>query len=258
MKDYYDPIAYDARVQPPPGDVDFYRSLAREAHEAGHPVLELACGTGRVAIPIARDGVRVVGLDRSPPMLARAREKSTGFDNVRWVEGDMRDFELPEDFGLVYIPFRSFQHLLTVDDQLSCLRCIKRHLVPGGCLAINVFNPDIVRIGEWLTVRRGSLERRRDWYIAASGRPAVGWESCRYRIATQELDCDIIGEELSDDGAVISRVYQHLKLRYVFRFEMEHLLARTGFAVAALYGDHLRSPFADTSPEMVWVARSHA
>ncbi len=253
-REFYDPVAYDARALGVPGDVEFFRSLAWEAHEAGRPVLELACGTGRVSIPIARDGVRVVGLDRSAAMLARAREKSAGIDTVHWVEGDMRAFDLAERFGLVFIPFRSFQHLFTVRDRLDCLRSIHRHLVPGGRLAVNVFNPDIIAIGQWLTVRKGSLERQRDPYAAPSGRTTFAWESRRYHTAAQEVESDIIDEELSDDGAVISRVYRDLKLRYVFRYEMEHLLARAGFAVEALYGDHFRAPFEDTSREMVWVA----
>lgn len=255
----YDPVAYDAAAQGIPGDIDFFLELARDAHAAGHPVLELACGTGRVAIPIAQEGVRVVGLDVSPAMLARAREKGAELENVRWVEGDMRDFALPERFGLIFIPFRSFQHLLTVADQLACLGCCRRHLVPGGRLAINVFNPDIVRIAQWMTVRKGGLERRGDMYARPrEGGSAVGWESCAYRPATQQFDVTFIDEELDGRGAVISRVYRDLKLRYTFRFEMEHLLARAGFEIEALYGDFFGSPFQDLSPEMVWVARRPA
>jgi SAM-dependent methyltransferase len=245
MSDFYDPIAYDARAEGIPGDVDFFLRLAQEAHEAGHPVLELACGTGRVAIPIAREGVQVVGLDLSPAMLARAREKSAGLETVRW----------PERFGLVFIPYRSFQHMFTVADQLSCLGCIHRHLVPGGRLALNIFNPDIVAIGQWLTVRKGGLQRRRDVYTVPAGRAAMGWETREYRPAGQELSSTYLDEELDGEGAVISRLYRDLRLRYIFRFEMEHLLARAGFEIEALYGDFSGGPFEDTSPEMVWVAR---
>ena len=202
--------------------------------------------------------MRVVGLDQSAAMLGRAREKSAGLENARWGEGDMREFELPERFGLVFIPYRSFQHLLTVADQLSCLRCIHRHLVPGGRLALDIFNPDIVAIGQWLTVKKGGLQRRGDIYKVVSGREAVGWEARAYRTAAQEAETTFVDEELDDEGAVISRVYRNLKLRYLFRFEMEHLLARAGFEVEALYGDCFRAPFQDTSPEMGWVARRPA
>src|SRR3990170_2116036 len=256
MKDLYDPAVYDASTIAPVGDVDFYLELAREADAAGHAVLELACGTGRVAIPIAREGVRVVGLDRSPAMLGRAREKSAGMSTVRWVEGDMRDFSLAERFGLALIPFRSFQHLLTVADQLSCLASIYRHLVPGGRLALHIFNPDIARIAGWLGPRRGSLQQlEHEYRHPETGRRTKRSEQPSYRPAEQRLDVTFLDEQIDDEGAVISRVYRDLKLRYTFRYEMEHLFARTGFEIEALYGDFFGAPFDDTSVEMVWVAR---
>jgi len=253
---FYDPAVYDAQVVGPPGDVVFYLALAKEAQAAGHPVLELASGTGRVAIPIARERVRVVGLDSSPDMLARAAEKSEGLSTVRWVEGDMREFALPERFGLAFIAFRSFQHMLTAEDQLSCLGCVRRHLVPGGRLAVHIFNPDIFVMGQWLGARQGDLQRRGDDYRhPRTGRSAKGWESRQYHPASQEVETTFLDEELDDEGAVVSRVYRNLRLRYIFRYEMEHLWARAGFEVEALYGDFFGGPFEDTSPEMVWVAR---
>ncbi len=255
MSDFYDergaPL-YDANAQGVPGDIDFYLGLAQEAHAAGQPVLELACGTGRVAIPIAREGVQVVGLDRSPAMLAIAREKSAGLGNVRWVEGDMRDFDLPERFGLVFIPYRSFLHLLTVENQLSCLHRIHEHLAPGGRFALNIFNPDIVMMGQWLGAKRGGLQQRADYL--GTGKMRV-WFTNEFRPASQEVDTTFLCDELDDEGAVISRVYRGYRLRYVFRFEMEHLLTRAGFEIEALTGDFFGGAFEDSSPEMVWVAR---
>src|ERR1700694_5956050 len=253
MRDYYDPAHYDATAQGVPGDIDFFLELAKDAHAAGLPVLELACGTGRVALPIAREGVRVVGLDANASMLRRAREKSAGLDNPCWVEGDMRSFKLDQRFGLAYIPFRSFQHLLTVGDQLSCLGCIHEHLVPGGRFALDIFNPDIVAIAQWMTAKQGTVQRHKNQ------RPsAVRWETRAYRTACQQVDTAFIDEELSDEGAVISRIYRDLKLRYTFRYEMEPLLLRSGFEIEALSGDCFGSAFEDVSPEMVWVARRPA
>jgi SAM-dependent methyltransferase len=140
MADFYDPIAYDAGTAGVPGDIDFFLELAKESHAAGLPVLELACGTGRVAIPIAQAGVRVVGLDLNKGMLDRAREKSVGLSTASWVEGDMRSFAIEERFGLIYIPARSFQHLLTVADQ---------HTMGDSCV------PNVLSAG------RHDLHRRR-------------------------------------------------------------------------------------------------
>jgi ubiquinone/menaquinone biosynthesis C-methylase UbiE len=249
MSEFYDPIAYDETTHGVAGDVDFFMELAKNAHASGLPVLELACGTGRVAIPIAREGVRVVGLDMTPAMLDRARQKSADLSNARWVEGSMQTFALEERFGLTYIPFRSFQHLLTVDDQLSCLRCVRDHLVPGGRFALDIFNPDIIAMGQWMTSRSGTLQRRK-------ANLSVGqWETRSYRTAQQLVETTFVDEKLSDEGAVMSRIYRDLKLRYTFRYEMEHLLLRSGFEIEALFGDCFGSAFEDFSPEMIWVAR---
>jgi SAM-dependent methyltransferase len=253
MREFYDPVTYDAVVQGVPGDVDFFLELAKESHAAALPVLELACGTGRVAIPIAQEGVRVVGLDANAGMLGRAREKSAGIANVCWVEGDMRSFSLGERFGLIYIPFRSFQHLLTVEDQLICLRAVYEHLVPGGRFALDIFNPNITAIAEWMTSKRGTLQRHQN-----TTPNFVRWESRTYQAACQRVDTTFIEDKLSDEGAVYSRTYRDFTLRYAFRYEMEHLLLRAGFEIEALFGDCFGSSFEDFSPEIVWVARRPA
>jgi SAM-dependent methyltransferase len=158
--------AYDAdmgRSADAMDDVSFYVKLARQAATAGQPVLELGCGTGRVTIPIAQAGVEVVGLDNAPAMLEVARPKAAaaGVD-VRWLTGDMRNFQLEQRFGLVIIPFRSFLHMLTDADQISCLSHVYEHLIPGGRLALNFFvqrlagrsaTPVISRIYKTIQVR---------------------------------------------------------------------------------------------------------
>jgi len=223
-------------------DIAFYVGLAEAAAAAGHGVLELGAGTGRVTIPIARAGVSVVGLDSSPAMLAVARCKSTGLTNPTWVEGDMADFALDRRFGLAIIPFRSFLHLLTVQEQQSCLRRVREHLVGGGRLALNIFNPDVAILAARLNRKHGGRE-------AEPGGTEV---TRRYSTAVQTLEGQ---RRAAGSDAVISRIQRGLRLRYVFRDEMEHLLALSGFEVEALYGWFDRRPFYDHSSEMVWVAR---
>ena len=229
-------------------DVPFYVGLAEEAAAAGHSVLELACGTGRVALPIAAAGARITGIDSSPAMLEVARAKSEG-DNPRWLEADMTTFDLEERFGLVIIPFRSFLHLLTTEDQKACLRRAHDHLNAGGRLALNFFNPGLLMMAGWLSDRRPTrrLVEKRGF--------VERWETRRYSTSGQTLDHEQI-DERADASAVISRVYRNMRLRYVYRYEMEHLLALTGFEVEALYGWFDGTPFTDESREMVWIARS--
>ena len=127
------------------GDVEFF---VEESRAAKGSILEVGCGTGRVLIPTARAGLTIVGLDYSAAMLTRCRAKleeepADVRARVELHEGDMRDFALGQRFALVTIPFRPFQHLLTVDDQLACLTSIHRHLEPGGRLILDLFNPSL-------------------------------------------------------------------------------------------------------------------
>ena len=252
---YFDPrvaAAYDGETdgsQPVVvDDIPFYVRLAKEAAASGHRVLELGCGTGRVTLPIAAAGVPITGVDNAGPMLDIARGKSGDASNPRWVQGDMASFRLDERFGLVIIPFRSFLLLLTVAEQKACLTAVREHLVEGGRLALNIFNPSILAIAGWLGEREGR------WLRSQPEPSRERWVSRQYSPAAQELNETRADVLLSDDGATIQRVERNLRLRWVYRYEMEHLLALCGFEVEALYGWFDGTPFTDESNEMVWVA----
>lgn len=255
MTYYFDPRvaeSYDAETEGSQpvvvDDIPFYVGLAREAAAGGLPVLELGCGTGRVTIPIAQAGAEVVGVDNSAAMLDVARRKAGSASNPRWVQSGMADFRLDQRFGLVVIPFRSFLLLLTVEEQKACLARIHEHLVDGGRLALNFFNPSILAIAEWL----GRKEPRLD------SRPTPRrerWVRRDYQSTAQRLDETRADVHLTNEGAVIQRVERNLRLRWVYRYEMEHLLALCGFEVEALYGWFDRRSFDEDSSEMVWVAR---
>ncbi len=247
---------YDTVVPDWPGEIDFYRGLAAESMAKGQAVLEIACGTGRVAIRLAQDGVDVVGLDLSAAMLAVAREKSREMSNVRWVEGDMRAFDLGEAFGLVIIPGHSFQNILTADDQVATLRAIRRHLVPQGLLVVHVDQPEIDWLGD-LTGDRGGVFEATDPFIhPKTGRSIRTLQAWSYEPATQTAISHKVWEELGPDGQVVDRLDRGaIRLHVVFRFEMEHLLARCGFTVEEVYGDFHRQELRDDSSEMIWMAR---
>jgi SAM-dependent methyltransferase len=126
-------------------DIDFF---VEAAQVSGGPVLEVGCGTGRILIPTARAGIDVVGLDSSATMLQVCRtrllnEPDAVRTRVRLIHADMRSFDLAQTFNLVTLPFRPFQHLTTVEDQLSCLASIHRHLAAGGRLILDLFNPSL-------------------------------------------------------------------------------------------------------------------
>jgi SAM-dependent methyltransferase len=226
--DGYDALApvYDDWSAHMTEDIDFYVSLAAEATG---PVVELAVGNGRVAVPIAeRTGRRVIGIESSPTMLAgaRARAEAAGVQlDLR--QGDMRDFELDEPTDLVICPFRSLLHLPTWADRRRVFERVASALVPGGRFAWNSFAFDPL--------------------VAAkhSGR----WEEqngVRHRVDHVPADSRI-DITVADRGTV--------SLHWVTRSEWDGLLDVAGLEVEALYGWFDRRPFDDESRELVYVAR---
>ncbi len=235
-------------------DVSFFVEMAQRS---GGPVLELGCGTGRVLIPTARSGIEIVGLDASPLMLSVCREKLSSEPNdvqsrVRLVQGDMRDFGLSQKFSLVTIPFRPFQHLLTVEDQMSCLQNIRKHLTPGGKLVLDIFNPSLVLLADEQYLQEHGEEPE---FTTADGRKVVR----RARIIWRDYFNQVTHNELiyyvKHPDAREERFVHQFPMRYLFKFEAEHLLARCNFAVEAVYADYDRSPYGSKYPgELIVVA----
>ena len=242
---------YDSVYSYVTDDIPFY---VEEAQSSGGPVLELGCGTGRVAVPIAQTGIDVVGVDSSPAMLEVARLKVDAArltDRLRLVEADMRDFSLDERFNLAIIPFRGFLSLLSVEDQMLALDNIRGHLAPGGKLAFNIFVPDLQML-----VQEGDVAYHfRDVVDANTGKRLVVWHQSAYDNHNQIIDARVIFDELDPDGVVDRRLFKDFRLRYSHRWEIQHLLTACGYEVEDLFGDFDRSPFDEASTEMVWVVR---
>ena len=234
-------------------DIPFY---VEEARRSGGPVLELGCGTGRVAVPIARAGIEVVGLDVSPKMLDAARRKAAGLTEddgpLLLLQGDMREFAIDRAFSLVIIPFRGFLSLLSVDDQVRTLSRIRDHLAPDGRLVFDIFVPD----PEMLVQEQDIPYHLRDVTQDETGERLVLWHQSGYDHHNQIIDVRVTVENLDDAGVVSRRLYRDFQVRYAHRWEVEHLLARCGYEVVDLFGGFDRAPFDETSAEMVWVARS--
>jgi SAM-dependent methyltransferase len=229
----------------PSGDVEFYRQLARES---GGPVLELGCGTGRVLLPIAQEGIACMGLDRSEAMLDELRRKSPPRD-LRLVSGAMQDLDLgPERFPLIYSAFRSFQHLLTVEDQLSCLQAVRRHLTSGGLFAFDVFAPKLERIAVF-EEKEAEEARWRD-----GDSEIVRFTSARRDPATQIMDVTFRYERRRAGSPPESHAV-HTRMRYFFRYELEHLLFRAGFSSIEVFGGFDRRPYDYFSGETVVIAK---
>lgn len=248
---------YDLSVADWPGEMDFYHAAAARAHAHGEVVLEVACGTGRVAIRLAEAGVQVTGLDHSPAMLSVAHSKSSGLSNIRWVQADMRDFALGARFGLVIVPGHAFQNIHTADDQLACLTCIRRHLAPAGTLVVHLDHQDPDWLGEigrqpFKTIRYGDKLAHPD-----NGRTYRMSYSWAYERATQTAILQKAWEELDAADAVLERHdNEPVRLHCVFRQEMEHLARRAGFEIEAVYGEFAGHDLRDDSEEMIWILKN--
>ena len=228
-------------LRDPAGDVAFYVGLAREI---GGPVLELGCGTGRVLLPIADTGVACVGLDASPAMLDVLRAKRPP-PNVELVEGRMETFALGDArFRLAISPFRALQHLLDVDSQLAALANVRRHLAPGGTFAFDVFDPKLDRIAVADEAEHLAATFTHD------GQQIRRWDAVRRDLTTQVMRVKFRFEA---DGVDLGAT--EVSLRWFYRYELQHLLARAGFTDVTVYGGYDRRPWR-AEGETVVVARA--
>lgn len=221
-------------------DVDFY---VERAKAAGGPVLELGCGSGRILVPTARAGVSIVGLDASPGMLALCRERV----DAPLVCADMRNFSLGKKFALITIPFRPFQHLLDVEDQMACLGAIRSHLVSGGALVFDVFDPDLKKIA----AEESALVLEFSFSLPDARQVQRSFRRLEHDRARQVQKLEFV-HEILETGEKFSAV---IFMRYFFRYELEHLLARCGFQVEQVYGDFDGRPVGPGTPELIFVTR---
>lgn len=235
-------------------DVPFYIG---EAMASPGPVLELACGTGRVSLPLAAAGLEVHGLDASPHMLEIAEQKRRKLDSdaagrLHFHEGDMTAFDLGIEFGTVIIAFRSFQILHTTENQRRCLARIRNHLAPNGKLILNLFDPryEFIAPGaagpgeprEMVHPRTGNTVKVRT--LARTNDPL----SQTFSETREFTEHDARGKLLRKEEELIS-------LKWTFRHEMRLLAELCGFQVTAEYSDFQKSAPA-YSREQIWILAS--
>ena len=229
--DAFAPI-YDEWAAHMTEDVPFYVELASEAEG---PVVELAVGNGRVAIPVAREtGRRVTGIDSSAAMLSLARERAAAAGvELDLREGDMRALELHEPAALVYCPFRALLHLRGWHDKRQVFQRVADSLQPGGRFAWNAF------------VFSHVFAARHDGFASRHGEL---WEYSEFAPGDSRVDVTAFVGEPGAESRTIS-------LWWCTRSEWEGLVEAAGLEVEALYGWFDRRPFDDSSEEFVWIAR---
>ncbi len=228
-------------------DLPFWLSLA-EAH--GVPILELGCGTGRVLLSLARAGYAVTGLDNSPEMLARLDAKlgAGARAGASVLRADMRSFQIDGAFRLALMPYNTFMHLLTAEDQIAALTSVRRHLQPGAALAL-----DLANAGEVYAAHEQGLTLERTFQDG--DRTVQQFSSLSLDRAAQIAHVTWQYDSVAPDGQV-QRLIAPMRLRHTFPGEMRLLLERCGFGLTHLYGDYDRSPFAEGAPRMLVVGEA--
>lgn len=215
----------------------------------GGPVLELACGTGRLTLPIADAGFDTVGIDISDAMLrtAQARSKRRARQPL-FVQGDVRDFSLARSFATILYPDSAMCHLHALDDIAKTLRCVHKHLAPEGRFIVAVFNPGLGFLTRDPATRYPTGE-----YIDANGKRVVVTENNVYDAASQ---VNHVRWYYARDGE--PEISRPLDLRMYFPQELRVLLTCHGFPVEAVYGDFDRSPLTSASPRQIAVCKPAA
>lgn len=238
---YQDGRLYDLQYRGFQDDIGFYVRLAQSCSR----ILELACGTGRIAIPIAKAGKEVVGLDISGGMLREAKRKAQ-LEGVRLklVCGDMRMFHFKIDFDLVILAFNSICHLYTREDIERCFQCVRAHLTSNGLFAIDVFNPSFEILSRTPTDFYPVGE-----YEDPDGQGTVTISECtEYNRATQisQLTWYI------DSPGKWSEV--RFGMRIYFPQEIDALLHYNGFKTISKLGDFDGRPFSGNSLRQVIIS----
>jgi SAM-dependent methyltransferase len=223
-------------------DIPFWIDMASQY---GSPVLELCCGTGRVAASLAEKGFSVTGIDISDSMLSEAKRKTS---QVNWMRSDITNFKLDKKFSLIIIPGNSLGHLLDLESIESCLSCIRKHLQPEGRLIIDLVN----------NYSRDNLEFYLDkspvlfsTYPDPDGKGEIT-VTCRNEV---DFSTQINREEwlfkFIEQG---KEVTQEVKYRFYASKELETLLRYNGFSLESNLGDYDKNPFTTDSPNHIVIS----
>lgn len=253
MKSEFDSYAdfYDKWNETFTSDIPLWLEYAKKC---GSPVLELCCGTGRILLPLAREEIEIAGLDISEKMLAKARKKLNKEPEevkkrVTLLQDDMRNFNLKKEFNLAFIPFNSFQVLLSIEEQNGCLHSIHKHLSPQGRLMISMFYPDLTR-AEGVLRSEGDIlkDYPREYDMTQI------YSNQFYDKAKQIIKVRFFVDTNKSDGKFFRKTID-LKMRYFFPAEFERILHSNGFEKEELFGDYDKSPLKNGSPFMIFVAK---
>ncbi|MBT8219940.1 MAG: class I SAM-dependent methyltransferase [Bacteroidia bacterium] len=225
-------------------DLPFYKKWLPKNKDAH--ILELCCGTGRLTIPIAKDGYDISGVDHTPSMIEQARVKAakSGID-IEFIEADIRTLDLSNKYDLIFIPFNSIHHLYTNEDLFQALNVVKYHLKDEGTFLLDCFNPNIQYIVEGEKELKQVIE-----YTTNDGREVLIKQTMRYESTTQ---VNRIEWHHYINGVFNS--IQNLDMRMFFPKELDAYLQWNGFNIMHKFGSFEEEAFSDNSNKQIFVCQ---
>ncbi|MCL2518356.1 MAG: class I SAM-dependent methyltransferase [Oscillospiraceae bacterium] len=231
--------------------IEFHLSFAEKYGKNG--ILDIACGTGALTIPLAKAGYNVTALDLSAPMIEVTREKLQNENlQVELIVGNMTDFKIDRKFSLVMIARSGFIHLTTPKEQRQTLMNIKDHLTDGGVLTFNHFQPyPIIQAERMQAVPEAYFLRSE--YINHEGKKERIYNAATYDHITQVMSGSWKFETLNDDGNVIDTRIRPIAMRHTYRQEMMYLLELCGFEILNCYNDYCYNEARDNS---IWILKN--
>jgi len=233
---YYDVEHSDFR-----DDIEFYLNVVKDG-----PVLVIGCGTGRVTAALLDSGLEVWGIDSSPSMIGKARERLGQDSKLRLVCTSMQTLSLNRRFPVCILPLNTLWHCLHREAQIEGLTAVHAHLTARGTLLIDVSNPlTMVDRGAEGEMRERFSKNLVDGVVRGS---SAAWDD----EAEQTLAFSLTYEESRADKSMLTTA--RLRLRYLYRFELELLLRLCGFDVRTVYGSYDLDPYGSSSPRILTVA----
>ncbi|MEO1258691.1 MAG: class I SAM-dependent methyltransferase [Bacteroidota bacterium] len=225
-------------------DLQFYKKWLPEKKDTR--LLELCCGTGRLTLPIAKEGYNITGVDYTSSMLEQAKSKafSAGL-KVEFIEADIRQLDLPDKYDLIFIPFNSIHHLYKNEDLIKAFNVVKKHLKEDGSFLLDCFNPNIEYIVEGEKEQKKIAE-----YTTADGRKVLIKQLMRYENKTQ---INRIEWHYYINGKFDS--IQNLDMRMFFPQELDAYLKWNGFNIIHKFGSFAEEKFNDHSQKQIFVCQ---
>jgi SAM-dependent methyltransferase len=243
MEVYEDAGFYDQEFANREQEIPFY---VKQAKSACGPVLEVACGTGRITLPIARAGIDITGLDISRPMLQLARQKAdAGRLPVTWLEQDCRNIDAGRTFALIFSATNAMQHLHDLDSVNAFLTSAKLALRHGGTLIIDVFNPNPAKLA-----RTAATRYKHKTIVDAGGRELQVEVATQYDSLSQVLNFTLFYLQKGE----LTRT-KNVNMRCFFPEELLAICHLNGLEVAQRYGDYDETPFGSNSPKQILFCR---